>query len=149
MEEMSGLSLQQRVPAVHVCLLRGSDEAGDGTMEHPYGSLLQALSRHDPATPVMVRRSDEDGWEPASKSSLKKAANSLEIQRRKGDRIQAADRKARPDKESPLLELPPLPETVPAPQKIRHLPGALDLVVLVQGWVKGSRAQSKSLVFLT
>lgn len=188
-KELKSVSLEDKQSTViYTCLLRGCDEKGNGSAESPYATLVHAIiqghalsdCKCDPCeckstgggccgSPTMatlpkgisfmLRKTDEEGFQEAPKTALKKAIGIIEIQ----------ERKARKAAERPITESAPKPTTDPADLVQLQLDPAMaaqaeyikikdcvsarqalkPVVVHLKGWVHRMRMQGKGMVFVT
>lgn len=159
-QEMSQLSTKTKV---YVCLLKGSDETGNGSEQAPFGSLLHAMTVSGGLPTVdthlfLVRKSEEDGFQEAAKTAIKKAINALEIAERK--KANKASKASEPQTTAAASEdLPELPQvdgslglpkqTAKIIQLHRQPKNYITERVTVKGWVHAIRQQGKSLLFVT
>lgn len=163
--EVSKLSLRDDGESVKrklfVCLLRGSDESGDGSEQCPFATLIHAINANGglanlPAIHFMVRKTDDEGFQEAAKAAMKKAVNAIEIaERKKANKAGKAEQQDSVAAEADLPELPPAhPSGAPLKTvKIRDLLSCpKDHVAerfTVNGWAHAIRQQGKSLLFVT
>lgn len=134
-----------------VCLVRGSDNGGDGSRDKPYGTLAHAMQAHRDAL-FMLRKTDEEGFVVAPKTALKKAAGVVEALEKKARK--AAERVVLEQPKSDtdyvvLCQDPALP--VAHPIKIRQSVDARvdGKRIQVAGWVHRLRTQGKNMIFMT
>lgn len=170
-EEMAqmSVSLSSAPKVLYTCLLRGSDEGGSGSESSPYATLAHAVSvalRLEGETEaivapktvkLMLRKTDEEGFQECPKVALKKALSYLEVQEKKAKK--AAERATgaaagQPAAESTVeyIELSEDPSLPPAQKiKIREAVAAREAGkrVVLNGWVHRLRAQGKNLIFVT
>jgi asparaginyl-tRNA synthetase len=83
---------------------RGIDVADNalGTEDSPFNSLSEAFLRHGPEREYRVKKKEDEEYQPATKSALKKAANYAVAQRKK--RQAAATRAEREAEEAATVE---------------------------------------------
>jgi asparaginyl-tRNA synthetase len=159
---METLSIKDYQSSVHVCLIKGSDESGKGTLESPYASLAHAVvqtRRSEEVTPnptvrVLLRKTEEDGFQDAPKTAMKKAVGLVEIQDKKAkkasERAAAAEQVVQDKTEYvQLVQDASLPAAKTV--KIRESIEAREAGqrVRVFGWVHRKRSQGKNMVFVT
>ncbi|RKP13792.1 cytoplasmic asparagine-tRNA ligase Nrs1 [Piptocephalis cylindrospora] len=162
------LSLEkQDARIVHVDETQGNDSTGDGSVEKPYASTIQALISHpapENITIHVLKTSDEDTksvYTPISGAALKKAKKRADEQTRKAQRAaaQSADEEARKAKaaaeDAARLEAAKaiqLTEDSSLPKATRSKIGKLGALrgqrVTVFGWVHRQRTQGKDMRFL-
>lgn len=158
---MEQLSVASQI--CYVCLLRGSDENGLGTEASPYASLAHAMSQTrksvDEELPpagvkFLVRKTDEEGFQDAAKTALKKAVGIVEAADKKSKK--ASERAASSQPEKKEVELIKLEEDTSLPTakalKIRDTEAARlagESRVKVSGWVHRLRAQGSKMIFVT
>lgn len=165
-QKISELSVSGDRTAIFVCLVKGSDEHGDGSEARPFASLVHAISasggiaanpRGQMAAPpgclFMLRKTEADGFQEAAKTALKKAVGTLEIAGRKTAKTvaPAAQAAPKPDEDRPEACQTGL-EKPSVAAKIRQIHAKATPAgerVTVKGWVNAVRQQGKSMVFLT
>lgn len=162
-DKIESLSLASKT--LFTCLVRGSDESGDGSQEKPFATLAHALSVALPEgttdfaipkdTKFMLRKTDDEGFQDAPKAALKKALGFLEVQEKKSKK--AAERAAVSSPVQAEVEYIDLVEDAALPQaktiKIRDSvktreSGEVSRVHLF-GWVHRMRMQGKNMIFIT
>lgn len=160
--QMEQLSMKD-VKSCYVCLLRGNDEAGDGSEAKPFATLPHALLQFRTSTEeelppagvkFLVRKTDEEGFQDAAKTALKKAVGFVEALDKKAKK--AAEREAAsPVVEKKEIERIVLKENASLPKakavKIRQTEEArkTDQRVVVRGWVHRMREQGSKMIFVT
>lgn len=136
---------------------KGSDEAGDGTEQNPFKTVLQAM-RHagkEPFPSILVDAKEEEKlWEPIAKAQMKKQQKIWQREKNKSaekDKKEAEDAEKREKnleeaKKIVLTEDSTLP---PAKQiKIRDTVANRDIRVKLYGWVHRIRRQGKNMSFI-
>lgn len=152
----------------HVCLLRGSDENGNGSEAAPFGSLVHAIcvalgGAEGLSTSIvapkdvrfLLRKTDAEGFQDAPKAAIKKATGYLEILQKKAKK--AADRATAPTASGTAsgAEYIELQEDASLPTaqkiKIREAVAAREAGrrVVLYGWVHRLRMQGKNMMFIT
>lgn len=145
-----------KASTVYVCLASGSDEQGDGSEGKPYATLTEAMWAVRKADPdnlqqaYAVRKTMEEGYQPASKAALKKAVGIVDGRLRKLNKplVVPAGNKPVDERSEEASEDEELVDPgVPSKQvKIRQAERGVRVVV--SGWVHRLRAQ-KSVLFVT
>lgn len=156
---MEQLSLSPST-TVYVCLLKGNDETGTGAVEAPYASLAQAVlaTRNEgqelPPTGLkyLVRKTEEEGFQDAAKTAMKKAIAFVETQDKKAKKAAERATQASEKKEVDLITLVE-DSSLPAAKKVKiHQTEAARKAgdrVKVYGWVHRLRAQGSKMIFVT
>lgn len=136
----------------------GNDESGDGTAEHPFKTILQAM-RHagkEPFPTIFVDGKDPaNRYEPAAKSALKKVQKIWQREQYKAadkEKREAEDAEKRASnmeeaRRIVLVEDSTLPPATAS--KIRGLRDMVEKRVIVFGWIHRLRRQGKALIFAT
>ncbi|XP_049791386.1 asparagine--tRNA ligase, cytoplasmic [Schistocerca nitens] len=136
----------------------GNDESGDGTESKPFKTILQAM-RHAGREPFPViyvdSKTDDQRYEPAAKSQLKKIQK---IWTRENYKKADAAKKEEDDAEKRAKNLEEAKkivikqdESLPKAKeiKIKSAPSSCDTRVKIYGWVHRLRRQGKALMFIT
>ncbi|XP_049765127.1 asparagine--tRNA ligase, cytoplasmic [Schistocerca cancellata] len=136
----------------------GNDESGDGTESKPFKTILQAM-RHAGREPFPViyvdSKTDDQRYEPAAKSQLKKIQK---IWTRENYKKADAAKKEEEDAEKRAKNLEEAKkivikqdESLPKAKqiKIKSAPSSCDTRVKIYGWVHRLRRQGKALMFIT
>ncbi|XP_049836221.1 asparagine--tRNA ligase, cytoplasmic [Schistocerca gregaria] len=136
----------------------GNDESGDGTESKPFKTILQAM-RHAGREPFPViyvdSKTDDQRYEPAAKSQLKKVQK---IWTRENYKKADAAKKEEEDAEKRAKNLEEAKkivikqdESLPKAKqiKIKSAPSSCDTRVKIYGWVHRLRRQGKALMFIT
>jgi asparaginyl-tRNA synthetase len=152
-----------KLPRVYICEVQGHDIEGNGSEKMPFQSLGKAVQTAKGVTEklFMVRKDIKEGYAPAAKAALKKAAKNYEIALKKAQKSlekslsdtreaeekQAATLKKLEESKSVVLTNDP---SLPAPKVIKIKDGHAHrgLRVKVFGWVHRLRVQGKDMIFL-
>lgn len=156
--KLSEMALKEKV---FVCASIGNDVSGNGKECSPFQSLTAAISAKKIASPgdevlFMVRKSPEEPYAEASKSSLKKAFGAAEILARKSQKASGKAEERSKEEEERLLAAKAIKieqdPSLPAASRIRiqEARKARDTGsrVFLFGWVHRLRVQSKNLMFV-
>lgn len=133
---------------------RGSDEAGNGTEERPFRTILQALRSHELFPTIYVDGKDNNEWEEASKTQLKKVQKVLEKEQQKSSglserEIEDAERRERNLEEAKKIVIEEDAKLPKAKQiKIRDTVSNREVRVKIYGWIHRIRRQGKNLMFI-
>lgn len=138
---------------------KGSDENGDGSIENPFKTLLQAL-RHADAKPAQLftdSKDDNAPWQEASKAGVKKATKLVNEERKKLEKLRQRQSDEQQEEEKRQKNLEAARQIVltedgalPAASKskIRDCGTRRGERVKVFGWVHRLRRQGRDLMFI-
>lgn len=135
----------------------GSDESGDGTISNPFKTILKAMTHAggEPFPTIYVDGKDENQrWEVASKSQLKKITKLWQQEQRKLEKakekededVQRREKNLEEAKQVIIAEDKALPSAKQA--KIRDTKSYRGQRVKVYGWVHRLRRQGKAMMFI-
>ncbi|KAI8922054.1 hypothetical protein DFJ77DRAFT_482236 [Powellomyces hirtus] len=160
------MSLDAKTAPVYVCEVQGDDAKGTGAEGAPFKTVLRAVEHAAGGNAeILVRKTTEEGYQPAAKTALKKAQKLVEANLKKAEKAQkaaAADAAAEAAKldeaKKVVLEqdksLPAAKKVWPPlfcchhPIKIRDGTQHRGQRVKVSGWVHRHRSQGKDLMFI-
>ncbi|TPX62575.1 asparagine---tRNA ligase [Powellomyces hirtus] len=154
-EATAKMSLDAKTAPVYVCEVQGDDAKGTGAEGAPFKTVLRAVEHATGGNAeILVRKTTEEGYQPAAKTALKKAQKLVEANLKKAEKAQkaaAADAAAEAAKldeaKKVVLEQD---KSLPAAKKIKIRDGTQHRGqrVKVSGWVHRHRSQGKDLMFI-
>ncbi|KAJ3150947.1 hypothetical protein HDU89_002945 [Geranomyces variabilis] len=153
-KDVAKMSLDAKAgSAVYVCELSGDDAKGSGSEAAPFKTVLCAVEFSATAE-ILVRKTSEDGFQPAAKSALKKAQKLAEGKAAKAAKAASSAAEAAAAEAAKLEEAKKIvikqDESLPAAQKIKIRDGTeyRGKRVKVSGWVHRHRSQGNALMFI-
>ena len=154
--EMGAIKISNVQKLVHVCTISGNDQEGDGSIDKPFGTLVEAqwhIRKNDPTNisqAYSVRKTFEEGYLPAAKAAIKKASSIVDGRLRKLVNKNAATKEAEESAEASETEEVPIEEPTAPFERIKIFKASetRSKRVRVQGWVHRIRAQ-KNIAFVT
>ncbi|XP_033097028.1 asparagine--tRNA ligase, cytoplasmic-like [Anneissia japonica] len=142
--------------SMYVSDKKGSDDAGDGSEQKPFKTLLKAMKASGEPFPRFLVDSTKEGqrWEEVSQAQRKKVAKIYAAEQRKqtdrdekeAEKAEQRERNLEEAKTITIVEDSSLPK--PEKIKIRDATKKRGIRIKVQGWVHRLRRQGKSLMFL-
>ena len=143
----------------YICEATGNDDAGKGTMDAPYKSLVQALQSAESNATFLTRVSATDEFKSPSDTQLKKARKRVDELERKLKKQKEKEAKDKEDEEKRKAQEEAKLEAaksivlvnLDAPFqeiKIKDTGKHHHKRVMVQGWVHRQRTQGKDMRFL-
>ncbi|XP_033097020.1 asparagine--tRNA ligase, cytoplasmic-like [Anneissia japonica] len=149
------MSLEEKSP-MYISDKEGSDEAGDGSEQKPFKTLIQAMRASGEPFPKFLVASSKEGqkWEDVSQAQRKKVGKIYAAEQRKqadrekkeAEKAEQRERNLEEARKVTIEEDPSLPKAELI--KIRNAADKRDVRIKVNGWVHRLRRQGKSLMFL-
>lgn len=156
--EMEKLDVQADGPLMYTSEKEGNDETGDGSLQKPFKTVMQALRTSEgkePLPQIMVDGKDEgERYEKLAKAQLKKLSKlyaqekkkSEDREKKEAEKAQQREKNLEEAKKITIKEDPSLPpaQRIGIKDSVTHR----DQRVKVFGWVHRLRRQGKNLMFL-